>query len=101
MFYHSFWLSSPLSMEYQVTLLPGMVKELDYTSLWPVVSNGPSLPVEHNGCVCDGEEVGTRVVDLHSTLVLQQGHLEVVCRGGERRIREEERERKNVEGKLF
>lgn len=75
-----------------MTLLPWMMEEFDNAPLGPVVSNGAGLPVEDNGCVSDGQQVRTRVVDLHSIPVFQQGDREVVCKKERERKRGEEKE---------
>ena len=59
-----------------MAFLLGVVKELDHILFGPVVGNGACLPVQHYGSVSDGEQVGTRVVDLHSTAILQQEEIE-------------------------
>ena len=48
-----------------------------------MVGNGSCAPMEHNGCVSDGEKVRARVVDLNGIPVLQQSHCEVVWREGQ------------------
>ena len=61
-----------------MSLLLGVVQELDHTPFRPVVGNGPRLPVQDNGGISDGEEVGAGEVDCNCMAVLQHGYLEVV-----------------------
>ena len=68
----------PLGMEHQMTVPLRMMQQLDHTPLGPVMSDGSSAPVQDNGGVRDGQEVGARMVDLYGVTVLQKSHSEVV-----------------------